>query len=126
MNPTVILEFIKLFCSGMVAGSLFVILYGVRTPISLLDNASQIQVRQALIRRLRVVKPATILPTVLSGIAVAILDWSGPGFIFRWAGVLSLLACLLLTLLGTAPINKAAHTWQPNTPPQTWRIQVSR
>jgi uncharacterized membrane protein len=126
MNPTVILEFINLFCSGMVAGSLFVIHYGVRTPVSLLDERSQIQMRQALIHRLRVVIPATFLPTVLSGVAVAILDWSGSGFIFRCAGVLSLLACILITLLGTVPINKATLTWQPNTPPKTWRIQVSR
>ena len=52
MNPIVILEFINLFCAGMVAGSLFVIHYGVRKPVSLLDDTSQIQVRQALIRSL--------------------------------------------------------------------------
>jgi uncharacterized membrane protein len=126
MNFTAILKFINLFFSGMVAGSLFVIHHGIRTPVGSLDERPQIQVRQALTRRLRVVVPAILLPAVLSGVAVAILDWSGPGSIFRRAGVLSLLACFLFTLFGTVPINKAALTWQPEAPPKTWRMQVSR
>jgi hypothetical protein len=113
MNHTVIFEFINLFCSGVLAGSLFVIHYGVRTPLGLLDERSQIQMRLALIYRLRVMIPAIFAPMVLSGVAVGILDWSGPGFIFRSVGVLSLLVCFLTALIGIAPINAAVLTCSP-------------
>src|ERR1700722_551451 len=79
--PTVILEFINLFFSGILAGALFVIHYGVRTPLSLLDERSQLKMRQALILRLRILIPAFFGSTILSGIVVVLLDWSGPGYI---------------------------------------------
>ena len=126
MHHVIVLELVNLFCSGILAGSLFLIHYGVRKPLGTLEDRPQIQLRQSLIDRLRVLIPAVFVPTVLSGVAAAILDWSGPGSIFRSVGALSALVCFLTTLAGTAPINAAVLTWQPDAPPKDWRLQVSR
>jgi uncharacterized membrane protein len=127
MNPATVLDFVNLFFAGTLAGALFVIDYGVgRAVAAVLDGQSQIQVRQALIRSLRVLVPAIFVPTILSGVAITILDGFDPGFAFRLAGLLDVLTCFLLTLIGTAPINAAALTWQPSAPPKNWRTLVSR
>jgi uncharacterized membrane protein len=126
MNPATVLDFVNLFFAGILAGALFVIDYGVRAPVAVLDEQSQIQLRQALIRRLRVLVPAIFVPTVLSGVAITILDGVDPGFGFRCAGLLVVLTSFLLTLLGTVPINKATLTWRPSAPPKNWRTLVSR
>ena len=58
-----------------------------RAPAEVLDEQAQLQLRQALVLRLRVLVPAFFVPTALSGIAVTVLDGSAPGFWFRCAGV---------------------------------------
>jgi len=52
-----VLGFTNLLCAGMLAGEEFVIRYGVRAPVASLDPQPEIQLRQALIRRLRVLVP---------------------------------------------------------------------
>jgi uncharacterized membrane protein len=127
MNPATVLDFVNLFFAGILAGALFVIDYGVgRAIAAILDEQSQIQLRQALIRSLRVLVPAIFILTILSGIAITVLDGFDPGFTFRLAGLLVVLTSFLLALLGTAPINAAALTWQPSAPPKNWRTLVSR
>jgi uncharacterized membrane protein len=126
MNPATILDFVTLFFAGILAGALFVIDYGVRAPIAVLDEQSHIQVRQALILRLRVLIPSIFIPTVLLGGAITILNGIDPGFIFRGAGLLVVLTSFLLTLLGTAPINKAIGTWQPAAPPKNWQTLINQ
>jgi len=83
MNPATVLDFVNLFFAGILAGALFVIDYGVgRAVAAVLDEQSQIQVRQALIRSLRVLVPAIFVPTILSGVAITVLDGFDPGFAF--------------------------------------------
>jgi hypothetical protein len=60
-----------------------------------------------------------------SGIAVTLLEGFGPGFGFRCAGLLALVAFISITL-GTAPINKATLTWEAAAPPEGWRAMISR
>ena len=127
MNPATVLDFVTLFFAGLLAGALFVIDYGVgRAVAAVLDDQSQIQVRQALILRLRVLVPAIFVPTVLLGVAITVLDGVEPGFVFRCAGLLVVLTSFLLTLLGTAPINSAVFDWQPSAPPKNWRTLIGR
>ena len=127
MNLTTILDFVTVFFAGLLAGALFVIDYGVGPAVAaILDDQSQIQVRQALILRLRVLVPAIFVPAILLGIAITVLDGIDPGFAFRLAGLLVVLTSFLLTLLGTAPINSAVFDWQPSAPPKNWRTLVSR
>ncbi len=118
--------FVNLFCVGLLAGEEFVIRFGVRGPLAGLDERTQIQLRQALIRRLRVVVPTIFGLTLLSGIAATLLGGGGGAFGFRCGGLLALLAFISVTLAGTVPINKAALTWDAAAPPDNWRALVSR
>jgi hypothetical protein len=69
-------------CSG--------IRYGVRAPVASLDPQPEIRLRQALIRRLRVLVPAIFGLAFFSGFAVTLLEGFGPGFGLRCAGLLAL------------------------------------
>lgn len=127
MNLATVLDFVTLFFAGLLAGALFVIDYGVGPAVAaVLDVQSQIQVRQALIQSLRVLVPTIFVPTILSGVAITVLDGFDPGFAFRLEGLLVVLISFLLTLIGTAPINATVLTWQPSAPPKNWRTLVSR
>lgn len=81
--------------------------YGLRAPTEELDEKPQIQLRQALIRRLRVLVPAIFVPTAVSGIAVTFLGGAGPGFAFRCAALVAVLMWISIRVIGTVPINWA-------------------
>ncbi|OCT13030.1 hypothetical protein A8709_21230 [Paenibacillus pectinilyticus] len=121
-----VLTFIHLFLAGLLAGEEFVVRYGVHVSLAGLDEPSQIRVRQALILKLRILVPAILLPTIVLGIIVLVLTGSEPGFGFRLAGVLALLILMLVTILGTLPINKGALAWQPDAPPSNWQALINR
>jgi uncharacterized membrane protein len=127
MNLATIFGFMNLFFAGLLAGVLFIIDYGVGPAVAaVVDEQAQIQVRQALILRLRVLVPAIFVPTILLGVTITVLDGVDPGFAFRLAGLLVVLTCFLLTLMGTAPINQTIRNWQPSAPPKNWRMLISR
>ena len=111
--------------AGLLAGEEFVICYGVRRPLAGLEPPASIELRQALIRRLRVLVPAIFgLAFVTGGAAIA---WQGgPASVARSAGLVLLLAFAGVTLLGTVPINQAALGWAPAAPPDDWRATVRR
>jgi uncharacterized membrane protein len=119
-------DFINLFAAGLLAGAEVVVRYGVRDPLTVLDEQPQIVLRQALIRRLRILVPVLFGLTLVSGVAVAVVDGAGPGAGFRWAALLALLAWTLITFTRTAPINKALVSWSPTAPPADWRDRVDR
>lgn len=121
-----VLGFVNLLCAGVLAGEEFVICYGVRGPVASLDPQPEIQLRQALIRRLRVLVPAIFGLAFFSGIAATLLEGFGPGLGFRCAGLFSLVAFISITLAGTVPINQAALTWEATAPPEGWRAMVNR
>jgi hypothetical protein len=95
-----VMGFMNLLCAGLLAGVEFVIRYGVRAPLTTLDPQSEIQLRQTLIRRLRVVVPAIFGLAFLSGIGVTFREGRGTGFGFRCAGLLALVAFISITLGG--------------------------
>jgi hypothetical protein len=121
-----ILGFVNLYFAGLLAGEEFVIRFGVRAPIAHLDEWPQIHLRQALIRRLRVVVPAIFGSTILTAAAATVLNGFDLGFGLRCVGGIALLAWLLVTLFGTVPINQATLTWEPGAPPKNWRALVRR
>jgi uncharacterized membrane protein len=127
MHLATVLAVVTVFCAGILAGALVVIDYGVGHALAAIrDEQAHIQVRQALIRRLRVLVPTIFVPTILVGLALTLLAGSDPGFGLRVAGLLDVLACFVLTLLGTAPINATVLTWQPSAPPAQWQTLVRR
>ena len=125
MNPVTVLDFVTVFFAGILAGIEIVIHYGLRAPAEVLDEQSQIQLRQALVLRLRVLVPAFFVPTAVSGIAITVLNGAAPGFWFRCAGVLAVLTWILIRVIGTVPINSATLSWDPGAPPKNWKAQVN-
>src|SRR5579864_9370730 len=125
MTPTTVLDFVNIFFAGMLAGIEFVIHYGLRMPAEVLDEQSQIQLRQALVLRLRVLVPAFFVPTAVLGIALTVLNRAAPGFEFRYAAVVALLTWIVIRVIGTVPINSATLAWQPGAPPRNWKAQVN-
>jgi hypothetical protein len=119
-------EFVSLFFAGVLAGEEFVICYGVRTVVAVLDQQPQIQLLHALIRKLCALVPAIFTLTALSGAAAMSLDGTAAGFRLRCFAALGLLIWVVTTLLGSAPINKDTLTWRPDAPPDHWRVLVSR
>jgi uncharacterized membrane protein len=126
MNTEVLVGFLNLFFIGLLAGEEFTIRYGVRGPLASLDVQPHIQLRQALILRLRILVPVIFGLAILSGIAAIIINGFDPGFGFRGAGLLVLISFILVTLFGTVPINAAALTWNPAAPPSNWQALVSK
>lgn len=121
-----VLEFIGLFLAGILAGVEFVVRYGVRGPLTALDDRAHIQFRQALIRTLRILVPAIFLSTFAFAMAVAIVDGAASGVALRWIAVGALIAWILLTVFGTVPINQAALGWNADAPPSNWTALVDR
>jgi len=121
-----IVEFLNLFFAGVLAGEELVICYGVRTVVAVLDQQPQIQLRHALIRKLRALVPGSFILTALSGIAAMSLDGTRTGFRLRCLAALGLLIWVVAALFGTVPINKDTLTWRPDAPPNNWRVLVGR
>jgi hypothetical protein len=119
-----VLGILGTFFAGLLAGMEIAIHYGVRAPSQVLDDKSQLQLRQALVTRLRVLVPALFVPTTLFAIAGAVLDNSTPSEWFRIVGILSLIVWVVIRVIGTVPINSATLTWQLSAPPKNWKEQV--
>ena len=81
------IEFPNLFFAGILAGMEFVIHYGIHAPTLALPEKPQILLRQGLVRRLRWIVPAFFVPTLFSGVALTIIDGTGPGYLFRLGGL---------------------------------------
>jgi uncharacterized membrane protein len=117
-----LLEFFNLFGAGLLAGIEFAVRFGVRGPLTVLDERPQIQIRQALIKTLRLLVPAVYVPTFLSGILLTIRY----GTAWRWVAVAALLAWTVTTFAGTVPLNQRLYDWDPDAPPADWRAVIQR
>jgi hypothetical protein len=125
MTFLTVLDLINVFFAGMLAGIEFVIHYGVRSPAEQLSDHAQLQLRKALVLKLRVLVPAFFVPVAVLGIALAFLNSAAPGFGFRCAGVVALLTWAMIRIVGTVPINSATLAWQLSAPPTNWKAQVN-
>ena len=126
MHVVTILDVVSVFFAGMLAGSEFVIHYGVRRPSEQLDDQAQLQLRKALVMRLRVLVPALFVPTAVLGTALAVLNAGTAGFWFRCAAVLALLVWIAIRVIGTVPINSATVKWPLSAPPKNWKELIHR
>ena len=126
LNLAIVLDCINVFFAGLLAGIEFVIHYGLTTPARVLDDRAQLQLRQALVLRLRVLVPAFFVPTAVTGIAVTVLDGGASGFWFRGVAMLAVLTWAGIRVIGTVRINSATLDWQLNAPPQDWKVQVNQ
>jgi uncharacterized membrane protein len=120
------LDCASVFFAGLLAGEEFVIRFGVRGPLARLEQRSHIEMRQGLIRTLRVLVPLIFAAAFMSGVAATFVHWSDGGMPFRLASLALLVAFILITLFGTVPINKAASNWDASNPPQGWEAAIRR
>ncbi|WP_391209988.1 anthrone oxygenase family protein [Psychrobacillus sp. L4] len=60
------------------------------------------------------------------GVATLFFDGTGLVLGFRWAGVFSLIILMLITLIGTVPINKGILDWRFDAPPNNWKLLIRR
>ena len=121
-----LLDIVGLFLAGVLAGEEFIVRYGVQPALTALADHPHLLARQSLVRRLRVVVPAIMVPTVLAAIAVLVVAGGGPGFAFRIAGMAALVVFVLASFLGTVPINIRVNDWNPEAPPADWKQVVTR
>jgi hypothetical protein len=115
-----------LFFSGLLAGEEVLVRFGVRQPLTALGDAAHIQMRQGLIRSLRILVPATYIPTVALAALASMVDGAGSAASFRWVALAALGIWTLATLFGTVPINAAALEWAPEAPPRDWKMLIDR
>src|SRR5438309_9466974 len=102
----------------MLAGEELAVYYGVRTPVTSLEERPQTLLRQALIRRLRLLVPGIYMPTLVSAVAVTVLGGSDLGPAFRVTGLLALLICDLVAFPGTVRVHSAILFWCPHWLPK--------
>jgi hypothetical protein len=122
MHIGTLFDFGNLFLAGIEIG----IHYGVGAPPKILSEKSQLQLRQAMSFKLRVLVPVFFVLTTLSAIAVTVLHGASPGFWFRCVGLLAALTWIILRVVGTVPINKDSHAWDVEAPPKDWRSRIER
>ncbi|MCX5208023.1 DUF1772 domain-containing protein [Kitasatospora sp. NBC_00240] len=120
------LDIVNLFFAGLLAGIEFVVRFGVRGALNVPDGYDQIRLRQALVRRLRVLVPAVYGPALLSTVAAAVGGRAEPGLTLRCAALAALLVFTVVTFAGTVPINKALLDWAPGAPPLDWHDRIRR
>lgn len=125
MTFALAIDLVNVFFAGMLAGIEFVIHYGVRGPVEQLPDRSQLQLRQALVKKLRVLVPAFFAPTAVLGITLTLLNTTTPGFVFRCVAVAALFTWAAIRVIGTVPINSATIAWQLDAPPRNWKAQVT-
>ncbi|MET8848887.1 DUF1772 domain-containing protein [Amycolatopsis sp. NPDC004625] len=117
------LQYAGLFLLGVLAGEELIVRYGLHPALSRLDEHAHLLARQALVRRLRVVVPIVMLPAAALAAAVLVVV-DGPGLALRWAAVVTMAAFLLLSFLGTVPINIKVDGWRADAPPPGWQEVV--
>jgi hypothetical protein len=115
-----------LIAVGLLAGTEYVVRWGVQPALSSLDDASHLPARQALVRSLRGLVPALMIPAVLLNLVALASGGSGAGFGFRIATLAALVGFVLLAFLGTVPINIAVIEWDAENPPAGWREVIRR
>lgn len=116
------LRIATLVFAGLLAGEEFIVRWGVAPALRALDDGAHVAARIALVRQLRVVVPALIVPTVVTSTVAA--PWAGTAA--AWAGLGVLVVFVLCSAFGTVPINMAVSEWAAADPPADWRATVRR
>ncbi len=120
------LEAANVFFAGLLAGAEVVIHYGTAIPYYLLAESAQIQVRQAMVRRLRVLVPILFLPTLLTtGMLAAMYKITGQ-IVLQGASLGCLLVWISVRVFATVRINSATVEWDATAPPAGWKELVAR
>jgi uncharacterized membrane protein len=123
---TTVLQAVGVIFAGILAGEEFIVRYGVQPALDNLDDRSHLAARIALVRTLRIVVPVLMLATAALAVAVLVTGRGQDAAGWRWGGLAALVAFILLSFLGTVPINMKVIDWQPDQPPAHWQAVVRR
>jgi hypothetical protein len=126
MHPLGVTELLELFFVGLLAGFEVAVHYGIGAPPSALTESAQIVLRQAMVRRLRVLAPALFVPSLLLAIRIAVNGRNEPQSWLRYIAVSMLLVWIIIRIVRTVPVNSATLEWNPEAPPTNWRSLVQR
>ena len=111
---TTVLQAVGVILAGILAGEEFIVRYGVQPALGNLDDGTHLAARIALLRILRIVVPVVMLSTAAVTIVVLVTSGGQDGAGWRWAGLAALVVFMLLSFLGTVPINMKVVDWQPD------------
>ncbi|WP_336632331.1 MULTISPECIES: anthrone oxygenase family protein [unclassified Microbacterium] len=117
---------VQLVLAGLLAGEELIVRWGIQPAISSLPDDAHVRTRIALVRRLKVVVPILMVPTLLASVALVIAAGGADGFAWRIAGMAAMVVFALSSFLGTVPINMGVNDWDPAAPPANWRHVVTR
>lgn len=109
--------------AGLLAGEEFVVRWGIAPAVRMLPDPTHLRVRIALVRRLRVLVPALIVPSVVLVVTDVVVVAPGA---WGWAAVAVLAVFVAASAFGTVPLNMQVIDWDPDAPPATWRAVVAR
>lgn len=126
MGGDATIDLLQLLFVGILAGFEIAVHYGIGAPPQSLREDAQVVLRQAMVRRLRVLAPALFFPSLLLTILVAIRDRRDPGFWLHYAAVAALLVWALVRIVRTVPVNSATLEWNPEAPPTNWRALIEK
>lgn len=121
-----ILEIITLILAGTLAGEEFIVRYGIHPALSNLERDAHVLARQELIKRLRIVVPMLMLPTVGMATYWTLSSMGSDGQVFRYIAVAVYFCFLLLSFAGTVPINIAVGKWSINELPLDWEEVIKK
>ncbi|WP_103379953.1 anthrone oxygenase family protein [Pseudonocardia dioxanivorans] len=108
--------------AGVLAGGELLVRWGIAPALTALPDHSHLLARQSLVRRLRVLVPAVMVPTVVLAVVAAVLA----GGVLPWLGVGVLAVFVLVSAFGTVPINIRVDGWDAADPPADWHALVRR
>lgn len=121
-----ILALVNLFFSGILAGMEIAVHYGFHGPSLALDDKPQIQLRQALVRKLRWLVPGFFVPTAITAIVLVLMIENRTAFIFRIAALLAMGIWIYVRIVATVKINSSSVDWDPENPPKDWKSQIAK
>ena len=126
MQPSHLLPLVQLLFTGLLAGFEIAVHYGIGAPPKTLREDAQIVLRQAMVRRLRVLAPALFLPALLLTVFAAVHNRHEPGAALRYTAVAALLVWAVVRIVRTVPVNSATLEWNPKAPPSDWRALIEQ
>jgi hypothetical protein len=119
-------ELLELFFVGLLAGFEVAVHYGIGAPSSALTESAQIMLREAMIRRLRVLPPVLFLPSLLLTGMIAVNERNEPQSWLHYVAVSMLVVWMIIRIVRTVRVNSATLEWNPEAPPREWRSLVLR
>jgi uncharacterized membrane protein len=121
-----ILVGVGLFLAGLLAGIELIVRYGVHPALTAMPDDVHLRARHEIVRIVRVIVPAVMLPSVAAAVANLVLANDGETFGLRVAAVAVYAIYVVVVFAGTVPINDRFFKWDLSNPPADWKSTIQR